>query len=593
METNFKKKVTVLGSICLLLVGLIVGLSYVQKPKSLQKGAFGTGTLSLTASPTSQTVGTDFWIEARINTTEKVTMFDFTLDYDKDKLQIVSGSQQSSSTFDLNGFTVNTTEGKIVVRGTNKQVNAGGVIDPTLFATGNVLLVKFQAKGLIAVASPGTRVELISPTVIYGYNPNQGDQIITVPTANWVPLNLVLTAAGAGGTTGTPTLTPTATPTPSCNTAPTGADQVRVCVVPKEITVLGKANEPFSEKIVLNAGSEQVKYAKIYLAYSSGKVKINSASGLGGFTVSLDKSVAGYAIIEATRETAVSGRIELATLNMAVAADRPDAGSTYIYLCGISGYACQKSDGTDLGYVSKITATDASGSSHSFLIESPDSTPNKVVRVNFSPYGTTTTGTPIPTATGGAVGSPTPTVTPDPSQTATLNFSVKFQGISQKRADQKVGVRVVKGDFEEEFTDINMVSNDSGVYTGSVVLTGVPVSGGYSIFIKGPKHLAKKFCTNGQTSRCSGQGGLTLVAGANTFDFSKMALEAGDLPNPNSSGAQDGVCNSVDYSLAKNRLGSSSSTDLAIADVNLDGVVNTIDSTLIRNTLEVKYEEDF
>lgn len=187
---------------------------------------------------------------------------------------------------------------------------------------------------------------------------------------------------------------------------------------------------------------------------------------------------------------------------------------------------------------------------------------------------------------------PTATATPLPNQPV-LNFSIKFQGVNQERADQKVKVRVVKGALDKSFTDINVIAGSAGIYSGGVTLNGVTAGSGYKIFIKGPKHLAKKFCSDNQDSRCPGEGNITLVAGENNFDFSKEVLEAGDVPDPNNGGRQNGVVNSVDYSLIQNRMGKGSPADLAVADLNFDDAVNSSDVVLARNTLETKYEDDY
>lgn len=218
------------------------------------------------------------------------------------------------------------------------------------------------------------------------------------------------------------------------------------------------------------------------------------------------------------------------------------------------------------------------------------------------------TNTPRPTATpGGPTNTPTPTVTPGgptltPTVTPTvtppaggwpvLNFKVKFQGVASKSADQKVRIVVKKAGLDKTFNNVNVVASDNGIYSGSVTLTDVPAADNYRISIKGPKHLSRKFCENNQAVRCVGTGRIALAGGANTLDFSKIVLEAGDLPNPNEGAKQDGVANSIDYSLWKARIGKEDNDSLAVADINFDGVVNQIDWQLMRVTLETKYEEE-
>jgi len=70
-------------------------------------------------------------------------------------------------------------------------------------------------------------------------------------------------------------------------------------------------------------------------------------------------------------------------------------------------------------------------------------------------------------------------------------------------------------------------------------------------------------------------------------------LEAGDLPNPNEDNQQDGVVNSVDFSLIESRVGKVDSASLSVADLNLDGIVNWGDAGLLLNTLGTKYEDEY
>ncbi|PJC77291.1 hypothetical protein CO010_00765 [Candidatus Shapirobacteria bacterium CG_4_8_14_3_um_filter_39_11] len=176
-----------------------------------------------------------------------------------------------------------------------------------------------------------------------------------------------------------------------------------------------------------------------------------------------------------------------------------------------------------------------------------------------------------------------------------LNFKIKFQGIDTKRADQKVAVIVKKAaGITKTYTDIPVSADSSGVYLGSVVLADFTAGDKVNVFIKGPKHLAKKFCQNNQTGRCGeDSAGIALSAGENNLDFSKLVLEAGDLPNPNEDNQQDGVVNSVDFSLIESRVGKVDSASLSVADLNLDGIVNWGDAGLLLNTLGTKYEDEY
>ena len=206
---------------------------------------------------------------------------------------------------------------------------------------------------------------------------------------------------------------------------------------------------------------------------------------------------------------------------------------------------------------------------------------------------------------------PTPTPTLPPS-TPLLDFAVKFQGIGAGRsepADQMAQIARVQvkesGGLTHQFSGVNLVYNrQTGFYSPetAIPLVDVPAGNNYTIYIKGPKHLQKRFCSDGQTSRCfSGQGRIALVVGANTFDFSGVALEAGDLPNPDADPQQDGVVNSIDVELLRSHycrkvaeygFPACTQADLDVADLDSDGYVFDSDMQLIRNTLSAVYEDD-
>jgi hypothetical protein len=185
----------------------------------------------------------------------------------------------------------------------------------------------------------------------------------------------------------------------------------------------------------------------------------------------------------------------------------------------------------------------------------------------------------------------------DSGNSPVLNFKVKFQGVTTKRADQKVTVIAKKTDTNvtKTYSNIVVTANDSGIYSGSVVLADFSAGDKFNIFIKGSKHLAKRFCKNNQTDRCisSDTTGITLTVGNNDLDFSSLVLEAGDLPNPNEDGEQDGVVNSVDFSLIESRVGQTGADELVIADLNLDGIVNWGDVGLLLDTLGTRYEDEY
>jgi len=230
------------------------------------------------------------------------------------------------------------------------------------------------------------------------------------------------------------------------------------------------------------------------------------------------------------------------------------------------------------------------------------------------------TSTPRPTVT--KIPTPTPTV---PKQTVgILKFKVKFQGVELANiADianttQKVRVVVVKQVVDQTskvvqtisstgFTDVVVRTtgetdqNGIALWEGQVEIYDFLVGNEYSLLIKGPKHLQKKFCQNnpqeqleqGLPYRCVEKGKLTIKEGINTFDFSGVLLQAGDLPT--NQGLQDGIINLHDVSALLNTITDGINTvpeNLIIADIDLNGVINVKDRSYLIETLEEKYGDE-
>ena len=212
----------------------------------------------------------------------------------------------------------------------------------------------------------------------------------------------------------------------------------------------------------------------------------------------------------------------------------------------------------------------------------------------------TPTPTPIRTPTSTPPqGQPTNTPTETPTQPAvslSLNLKLKFQGISAKPANglNKIGVTVTvaKDNNKEILNNIIFTANESGIWTSNapMLFSQIPPGTGYYILVKGGKHLQKKICDNNPSESYPGtyhcdRGKITLSDGDNTLDFSKIVLLAGDLPQ------QDGIVNSYDTSLVRNNLGKTDTHAISLADINLDGVVDTQDYSLIIAALSIRTDE--
>lgn len=213
--------------------------------------------------------------------------------------------------------------------------------------------------------------------------------------------------------------------------------------------------------------------------------------------------------------------------------------------------------------------------------------------------------TPTPTA---PVGQPTATPTTPSSQptlTPTVNpgavsiaMKLKFQGIVKAPIDQynHLNVQVTAGKigYRSQPAFAVFTSDANGIWSGTVNLPDVAAGSGYSLYIKGPKHLAKRICdanpteTSPATYRCT-MGALTLQGGINTFDFSNVYLLSGDLPEQDNS--QNGIVDAYDLSFVRLNLGSRDQKVLFVADLNLDGIIDSQDYSLVIAALNVKYDE--
>lgn len=232
-------------------------------------------------------------------------------------------------------------------------------------------------------------------------------------------------------------------------------------------------------------------------------------------------------------------------------------------------------------------------------------TPTSIIDQSPTPPREEVTSTPIPSSTlsptpTGATGSPTPSLSP--SKEMILNFQLRFQGITQKPAEAynqlkvkltlvSVGDTVISNLDQPEKTVFNTVfkADNQGVWKGKVSFQGRP--GRYKIFAKGPKHIQKELCFNPDKTnlgdyRCSQEAAVQLSQGENDLDFSNLILMVGDLPE------QDGLADSLDFALVRNNIGSREEAILKVADVNLDGIIDSQDYALMLIALSIRYDEE-
>ena len=210
----------------------------------------------------------------------------------------------------------------------------------------------------------------------------------------------------------------------------------------------------------------------------------------------------------------------------------------------------------------------------------------------------TVTPTPTVTTTPGPTATPGPSATSMPNGSVGLTFKLKFQGIlSQPKTEynsMEVKIKLGKPDgvAQTEYKTATFSADILGIWTNSTPITfeNMPVGTGYKVYIKGPKHLQKKICDVNPTETASGtyrceNGRIALANGANTLDFSKVYQLVGDIP------VQNGIVDSYDISLIRNNLGKTDADLLKVADLNLDGRIDSQDYSLLIAALSTRFDE--
>ncbi len=167
-----------------------------------------------------------------------------------------------------------------------------------------------------------------------------------------------------------------------------------------------------------------------------------------------------------------------------------------------------------------------------------------------------------------ATPTPTPVVTPNP--VTSLTIKTKFAGITSN-----VGTINIKiFDASGSIGNIPFTFLSNGVYQAVVPL---PVSyvnpTQITLAMKPEKHVAKVF--------------RSVAITANVLDLTSKPFEPGDLP------PQDGTVdvNDINQIITAITHSTQTATDLSVADVNYDGVVNAVDVGLLLSTLSSKPDE--
>jgi len=265
-----------------------------------------------------------------------------------------------------------------------------------------------------------------------------------------------------------------------------------------------------------------------------------------------------------------------------------DGSEAYFDLVSIKGGATEYVNNPDFKIVKSSPQT--------ISLDEPDNWGDGDNKMGYY-YGRATASAALLAAQSSA-NSSSSTSTSTISAAVKLNLKLKLQGVTTKPkvADAiKVKVKLGGGGMAAatDYQTVDFNVGADGVWSGTAGFN-VPPGNTYKVYIKGPKHLQKKVCDTspsesaGGTYHC-GDGKVSIVAGDNTLDFSKILMLVGDLPE---NGNQNGVVDAYDTGYIRQHLQSSKPDELKIGDLNYDGNIDGQDFSLVLASLSIKYDEE-
>lgn len=188
-------------------------------------------------------------------------------------------------------------------------------------------------------------------------------------------------------------------------------------------------------------------------------------------------------------------------------------------------------------------------------------------------------------------------------QAAQITFKIKFYLVNNKPTNpsanldyqhQDVKIKITGQDATEikYQNTIKFNAQEDGTFTNQTPVGVEVVPGTYKIFLKGPRHVQKRFIQE----ITSGEQTISLTTPSRVADDQKTVLlndelPGGDLPMGEDS-AQDGKVNAFDYQFLVQNRGKTDDQTLKTGDINLDGIINTTDEHSIAVCLQEKLDED-
>lgn len=171
-----------------------------------------------------------------------------------------------------------------------------------------------------------------------------------------------------------------------------------------------------------------------------------------------------------------------------------------------------------------------------------------------------------------------------PDTTAIVKIKTKLYGAGPAKENIKATTvavgRIGEGKYETTPQILSLTPNPDGTYSGTAAFPNFKDGNKFSLMVKADKYLLKRICNPDPAESKAGEyvctePNLTIRKGENSFDFSKVSLLPGDL------GLTDGVLNGYDLAIVRNNLGKNEAEAVALADLNLDAIVDLKDFTII------------
>lgn len=169
-----------------------------------------------------------------------------------------------------------------------------------------------------------------------------------------------------------------------------------------------------------------------------------------------------------------------------------------------------------------------------------------------------------------------------------LNIKIKLQGEYDKIAGPSFKTKVILysgSGLIKEYTDQSLTKDNQNIFKLTLDITGLDLNQTYAVSVKPDKYLGKLFCSSTSFSANCKTPQIIIPTGSSTLDLTQDPFFSGDIA------PQDGKIAADDISKITKQIGKSS-TGYQEADINSDGIVQTVDYSLALYSLSKNYVDD-